>query len=118
MNIITKFGKIEWTTIEITTAYAMSQLYVRAKMVYVNVPYFSEIVGAQDQSMKEWLYTTSGTLLVVGISCFILMLFLLSTFKEVWLTKKDSIPKVEKVKEKVKGKRKEEVNEPKYITFD
>lgn len=117
MIYITKFRKIDWLTIGITTAYAISQLYVRAKMVYVNVPYFSEIVGAQDESMRQWLYTTSGTLLIVGLASFITILFLLSTFKEVWLTKKEGSIKTE-TKEKVKGKRKEEVKEPQYIRFD
>lgn len=112
------FGRIEWLVSGLTAGYALNTLYQKARMVYVNVPYFSEIASANDIDMKMWMYTTSGELIVFGLAAFILALFVLKSTKEVWFTKKEKGIKEEKVK--IKGKKAvvEPPHEPRVIKFD
>lgn len=111
-----KFGKIEWLVSGLTAGYALNTIYQKARLVTVNVPYLEEIASSQDADIKTWLITSSAELVVFGLASFILVLFLLRSFNEVWLTKKEKVLKEEKVK--VKGKKEEVKPEPRMIKFE
>lgn len=112
-----KFGKIEWLVSALSSGYVFYTLYNKAVMIYVNVPYFSEIASADDVSMRNWMYVNSAELVIFGIAAFILALFLLGSVKEVWLTKGEKKEKVEKIKGKKKGET-EVVPEKRVVRFD
>lgn len=113
---MSKIAKIQWITTLLTTGYAINALYQKGRLVYVNVPYFSEIASANDVDMKKWMYTTGSEVAIFSIAALILVAILAITASEVWLSK--PVPVEQPKKEKVKGKPKPQPKEPEIIRFD